>query len=127
MRWIRDLPAGKWQIDDFRVEPDAMDEPGFDDWCMWTGFETGNKPSANRYWNPYVNTRTDGSHTYTGQFGPDVYCDHLITFMHENKEKPMLLYYAMTLTHDPLTTTPDTIGEKTSTPFLRAWSDTSTN
>ncbi len=104
--------AGKWQIDDFRLEPDAMEEAGFDDWCMWTGFETGNKPSANRYWNPYVNTRMDGSRTYTGQFGPDIYCDYLIKFMHENKDKPMLLYYAMTLTHEPLTTTPDTKGER---------------
>ncbi|MCP4642866.1 MAG: sulfatase-like hydrolase/transferase, partial [bacterium] len=32
--------AGKWQINDFRVQPDAMDRHGFDDWCMWTGYET---------------------------------------------------------------------------------------
>ena len=29
--------AGKWQIDDFRVEPDALTKNGFDDYCMWTG------------------------------------------------------------------------------------------
>ena len=37
--------AGKWQIDDFRVEPDAMFEAGFDSWCMWTGGEGGNPKS----------------------------------------------------------------------------------
>ncbi|HCO83443.1 MAG TPA: N-acetylgalactosamine 6-sulfate sulfatase, partial [Arenibacter sp.] len=28
--------AGKWQIDDFRVEPDALEKVGFDEYCMWT-------------------------------------------------------------------------------------------
>ncbi|REK19468.1 MAG: N-acetylgalactosamine 6-sulfate sulfatase [Planctomycetota bacterium] len=102
--------AGKWQIDDFRVEPRAMDEAGFDDWCMWTGFETGNRASANRYWDPYIHTPESGSRTYRGKFGPDVYCDHLIEFIQANKSKPMLLYYAMALTHGPLTTTPDSAG-----------------
>jgi len=98
--------AGKWQIDDFRVEPRAMDEAGFDEWCMWTGYETGNPPSGNRYWDAYINT-PEGSKTYEGEFGPDVYCDYLIDFMRRNKDKPMLLYFPMALTHGPLTTTPD--------------------
>ena len=29
--------AGKWQINDFRLEPDAMVKAGFDEYCMWTG------------------------------------------------------------------------------------------
>ncbi|NDH00015.1 MAG: N-acetylgalactosamine 6-sulfate sulfatase, partial [Opitutae bacterium] len=28
--------AGKWQINDFRIEPQAMKKHGFDDWAMWT-------------------------------------------------------------------------------------------
>ena len=72
--------AGKWQINDFRIEPHAMREHGFDDWCMWTGYETGNPPSAERYWDPYVNT-PEGSKTYGGRFGPDVFTDFLIWFM----------------------------------------------
>ena len=32
--------AGKWQINDFRIEPQAMKKHGFDDWAMWTGWET---------------------------------------------------------------------------------------
>jgi len=30
--------AGKWQINDFRLEPKALEKHGFDDWCMWTGY-----------------------------------------------------------------------------------------
>ena len=97
--------AGKWQINDFRVTPDAMKKHGFDDWCMWTGYETGNPPSAERYWDAYINT-PKGSKTYTGKFGPDVYTDSLIRFMTEHKDQPMMLYFPMALTHSPLTTTP---------------------
>ncbi|QDV20497.1 Arylsulfatase precursor [Gimesia panareensis] len=99
--------AGKWQIDDFRVEPNAMDEAGFDDWCMWTGYEAQNPPSAERYWDPYINIKGKGSKTYAGQFGPDIYCDYLIDFIGKHKDERMLLYYPMVLTHSPLTTTPD--------------------
>lgn len=97
--------AGKWQINDFRVQPDAMARHGFDHYCMWTGFETGNDPSAERYWNPYIHT-TEGSRSYTGRFGPDVFTDYLLEFMREHRDRPMLMYYPMALVHTPLTTTP---------------------
>ncbi|MDP6634004.1 MAG: sulfatase-like hydrolase/transferase [Phycisphaerae bacterium] len=98
--------AGKWQINDFRLTPDAMDKHGFDAWCMWTGYETGTPKSGNRYADPYINTR-QGSKTYAGKFGPDVYTDFLIDFMGKHKDKPMMLYFPMVLTHGPLTNTPD--------------------
>jgi arylsulfatase A-like enzyme len=98
--------AGKWQINDFRIEPRAMAKHGFDDWAMWTGYEAGNPPSAKRYQDPYINT-PDGSKTYDGKFGPDIYADHLIGFMKRNKDKPMCLYFPMALTHGPLVVTPD--------------------
>ena len=41
--------AGKWQINDFRVQPEAMLEIGFDDYCMWTGGEGNNPPSDERF------------------------------------------------------------------------------
>jgi len=98
--------AGKWQIDDLRVEPEAMDEAGFDRWCMWTGYETGVKASAERYWNPYI--AMDGqSKTHAGKFGPDLYCDFLVDFIKANKDAPMFLYFPMCLTHGPFTSTPD--------------------
>jgi len=98
--------AGKWQINDFRIEPEAMKKHGFDDWCMWTGYETGVPASGNRYWDPYIHTR-EGSKTYDGKFGPDLYTDHLIKFMRTNKDKSMMLYFPMALTHGPLVHTPD--------------------
>ena len=97
--------AGKWQVNDFRVQPEAMVSHGFDDYCMWTGYETGNPPSAERYWNPYIHTK-EASKTYTGQFGEDIFSDFLINFMKTNKDNPMFLYYAMCLTHTPFTNTP---------------------
>lgn len=98
--------AGKWQIDDFRVEPRALDQAGFDEWCVWTGGESGNPPSDQRYWDPYVH-QGDSSRTHRGKFGPDIYCDFLIDFMQRNRAEPMLLYYPMCLTHGPLVATPE--------------------
>ena len=97
--------AGKWQINDFRVEPEALKKHGFDDWCVWTGYEAQNPPSAQRYWDPYIHTR-EGSKTYKGKFGPDIYCDFLIEFMTEHRDEPMMLYFPMALTHGPLVHTP---------------------
>lgn len=104
--------AGKWQINDFRIEPQAMKKHGFDDWAMWTGYETGVKASAERYQDPYINT-PEGSRTYEGKFGPDVYTDKLINFMKEHREQPMCLYFPMALTHTPLVVTPDEPEAKT--------------
>ncbi|MFK7738757.1 MAG: sulfatase-like hydrolase/transferase [Planctomycetota bacterium] len=104
--------AGKWQINDFRVEPKALEKHGFEDWCVWTGYETQNRPSSKRYWDPYIHTR-DGSRTYEGQFGPDVYCDFLIDFMKEHRDEPMFLYYPMALPHFPLVHTPKAMQAKT--------------
>ena len=97
--------AGKWQINDFRVEPEALKRHGFDDWCVWTGFEGQNPPSGKRYWDAYIHTR-EGSKTYTSKFGPDIYCEFLIEFMKKHRDEPMMLYFPMALTHGPLVHTP---------------------
>ncbi len=98
--------AGKWQINDFRIEPEILNDVGFDEYCMWTGGEGGNlEKSQHRYWNPYIHTK-DGSRTYEGKFGEDIFSDFIIDFMKKNKNEPMMIYYAMCLPHGPLTTTP---------------------
>ncbi len=98
--------AGKWQINDFRIQPEIMVKHGFDEYCMWTGGEGGNvKVSQKRYWDPYIHTK-EGSKTYKGKFGDDIFSDFIINFMKKNKDKPMMIYYPMCLTHLPLTTTP---------------------
>ncbi len=98
--------AGKWQINDFRIEPQAMKKHGFDDWAMWTGAETGVEASDHRYYNPYINT-PEGTKTYAGKFGPDVYSDHIIKFMTKHKEQPMCIYYPMALVHRKWVASPD--------------------
>ncbi|MEM9327838.1 MAG: sulfatase-like hydrolase/transferase [Bacteroidota bacterium] len=106
--------AGKWQIDDFRVEPDALSRNGFDDYCMWTGYETGIPASANRYQDPYLYTK-EGAKTYEGEFGPDVLTDFIIDFIENQKnQQPFFVYYPMVLTHPPLVDTPD---EQADTPL----------
>ena len=102
--------AGKWQINDFRLEPNAMKKHGFDDWCMWTGWESGNPASGNRYWDAYIHT-PQGSKTYEGRFGPDVYADYLINFMKTHRDEPMCLYFPMALTHGPLVQPPGDKGD----------------
>jgi arylsulfatase A-like enzyme len=99
--------VGKWQINDFRLEPQVLKKHGFDDWAMWTGFETGNKVSDSRYYDPYINTPEAGSKVYKGKFAPDVCTDYLIHFMRQHKDEPMCLYYPMPLPHPPLVATPD--------------------
>lgn len=98
--------AGKWQIDDFRVEPDALTKAGFQAYCMWTGYETGIPASAERFQDAYIFTK-DGSRTYEGSFGPDVFKDFLIQFMQKDRDQPFFAYYPMVLTHPPLVNTPD--------------------
>lgn len=104
--------AGKWQINDFRIEPKAMQKHGFDDWAMWTGYETGTPASDKRYHDPYINTPDAGSKTYVGEFGPDIYTDRLIQFMRAHKDEPMCLYYPLPLLHSPFVSTPDAANAK---------------
>ena len=105
--------AGKWQINDFRIQPEVMNDHGFDAYCMWTGGERGNTEKSDlRYWDPYIHTKS-GSKTYKGQFGEDIFSDFIIDFMAENKSQPMFVYYPMCLPHGPLTTTPAKPNAKT--------------
>ncbi len=99
------VAAGKWQVNDFRVEPEAMTKHGFDDYAMWTGYESGNPASAERYWDPYIHTKK-GSKTYQGQFGEDIFADFLLSFIEDNKEQPWFAYFAMNLPHSPYITPP---------------------
>lgn len=105
--------AGKWQVDDFRVEPNAMKDSGFDEWCMWTGFETGNPAdTAKRYWDPYI--YKDGkSQTYAGKFGPDMYAKFIFDFIKDKKDRPFFVYWPMALTHGPFVNTPLHLEAKT--------------
>ncbi len=99
------VAAGKWQIDDFRQEPTAMQQAGFENYCMWTGYETGKPKSAKRYQDPYI--FCDGQSTSRpGKFGPDVFTDYLVDFIDQKNNRPFFMYFPMVLTHGPLVATP---------------------
>jgi arylsulfatase A-like enzyme len=78
---------------------------------MWTGAESSPdkehaSKSSRRYWDPYINT-PEGSKTYLGKYGPDLYTAHLIKFMRKHKEKPMCMYFPLAQPHTPVAHTPD--------------------
>ncbi len=97
--------GGKWQINDLRTHGDALASHGFDEHCLWTGFESGNPPSGKRYWDAYLVTNGK-RRVCTGEFGPDVVNRFLLDFITRHKAGPFLAYYPMILTHGPQTTTP---------------------
>ena len=104
--------AGKWQVNDFRDQPDVMMQHGFDEYLMWTGYEKDNPPSKERYWNPYLHGK-GGSKTYPKEFGPDVFVNFASDFIYQNMGTPWFFYYAMCLPHTPFTTTPLDMEAKT--------------
>ena len=90
-----------------------MVKAGFDDYCMWTGGEGGNEKTSNkRYWDPYIHTK-EGSRTYVGKFGPDIYSDFIVDFISKKDNRPFFAYYPMTLTHTPFVHTPHAPDVKT--------------
>ena len=55
----------------------------------------------------------EGSKTYEGEFGPDIYNSFLLDFITKNKNQPFFIYYPMTLPHGPLVHTPHNINAST--------------
>jgi arylsulfatase A len=110
--------AGKWQLSG--ELPTLVRDCGFDRYQMWaykynlppgvehTGAWEGKKRETTaRYWNPSI--IRDGKYrpTTPAEYGPDLHCDYLIDFIKANKDKPVLAYWPMVLTHGPHDPTPD--------------------
>ncbi len=95
--------GGKWQINDFRAQPDALKQHGFDEHCVWTGAEKGHPETEERYWNGYVMTNGQRENV---EYGPDTINDFAIDFIQRHKDQPFLFYYPMLLTHGPFGSTP---------------------
>jgi len=97
--------AGKWQINDLRVDPDILRKHGFDCHCVWPGFEADSPRDVERYFDPFV--QIDGRRPRMPEaFGPDVHVDYLIEFMRRHRDRPFLAYCPMVLVHTPFTKTP---------------------
>jgi arylsulfatase A-like enzyme len=97
--------AGKWQINDLRLDPAIMQRHGFDEHCLWTGVEEGNPASEKRYWDAFLQ-RNGERRTFTGEFGPDVVQAFVLDFIKRNRDKPFFLYYPMIPVHAPNEPTP---------------------
>ena len=46
--------AGKWQINNLRRQPDALNQHGFDEHCVWPGAEQGFPETEERYFKGYI-------------------------------------------------------------------------
>jgi arylsulfatase A len=103
--------AGKWQL-----SPADLNGPhsaGFDEYCLWH-FEyiTEERPDprfvskGSRYKSPLLFRNGKEIDGLEDKYGPDVECDFLCQFMRENKDRPFLAYYPMTLVHNPFQPTP---------------------
>ncbi|MFB3826852.1 MAG: sulfatase-like hydrolase/transferase [Bryobacteraceae bacterium] len=97
--------GGKWQVNDFRDHPDALQRHGFDEHCMWTGYEEGNPPSDARYHDPFLQINGERG-IRKGKFGPEVVHEFLTDFVRRNRQRPFLVYYPMIVTHSPYVPTP---------------------
>jgi arylsulfatase A-like enzyme len=95
--------GGKWQINDFRRQPDALKRHGFDEHCVWTGAEQGHAETEERYFNGHIMTNGERE---TVPYGPDTINEFAIDFVQRHKDEPFLFYYPMLLTHGPFGSTP---------------------
>jgi arylsulfatase A-like enzyme len=104
--------AGKWHVTG--PNEDAL-ESGFDEYCLWaegaagldsllqhneySGKLYGDGPS--RYWHPAIIRNGRFLKTTGDDYGPDIFCDFIIDFMREskNKNRPFLAFYSMVLPH----------------------------
>ena len=77
-------------------------DAGFDTWCLWQVDKLGS-----RYHNPRIDENGLYLKDTKGKYGPDLFTDFAVRFIHENKNHPFFLYYPMVLVHDPFVPTPD--------------------
>ncbi|WP_097047298.1 sulfatase-like hydrolase/transferase [Flagellimonas pacifica] len=100
--------TGKWQLLGNKHQQQLAggrkgttpEKAGFDDYCLWQIDEKGS-----RYKSPLL-TDKKGSKEYPNRFGSDIFVERIESFMDQNKDAPMFIYYPMVLTHDPFVPTP---------------------
>lgn len=111
---------GKWQLQSYDPPdfPNAdqrrdkgmhLKDAGFDEYAVFHGLRTEDKGS--RYANPKLLKgkagKSEGLKTYPGQYGEDIWVDHIIDFMDRHKSEPAFCYYPMALPHRPFEPTPN--------------------
>jgi len=86
--------SGKWQMRLLKDDPQHITKKGFEQNCVFGWHEGPRYHQPLIYQNGVI--RTDVSE----QYGPDIFARFLIDFIKENKDKPFLAYYPMTLAHE---------------------------
>ena len=101
--------AGKWQLGKQKDSPQHF---GFEQSCLWQHTRSGRskqdgKTFDRRFVNPQLEFNATEKEYVDGEYGPQVCTDFVCDFIHDNREKPFLVYYPMILTHCPFDPTPD--------------------
>ncbi len=104
------LITGKWQLLGNAYQQELAgsrvgstpEQAGFDDYCLWQIDERGS-----RYKDPHLSSKQNGTQTFPGVYGPDLFVEYMESFMEANQNGPMFIYYPMVLTHDPFVPTPN--------------------
>jgi arylsulfatase A len=91
--------TGKWHLCRTDRFPDHIGNCGFDEHCIYEWFTDGRR--LERYWSPDVVRNGVKLTTGPADYGPDLYCDHLLDFMERERDRPFLAYHAMNLPHSP--------------------------
>lgn len=106
--------SGKWQLFSYNP-PDFLPEwrgkgmrgenAGFDDYFLWHAEHTEDKGS--RYAKPTILDNGTYVEDTDDQYGPDLYTEHINSFMEQHRDEPFFVYYPMALTHGPFNPTPN--------------------
>ena len=107
--------AGKWQLGPIDKHPRTILSSGFDAYRAWACQAMpkdapdglGPRAERRRYWWPSMIQNGSYLPTDKNDYGPDLECEWLMNFMEKQKDGPFLLYWPMTLTHEPWDPTPD--------------------
>ena len=87
--------GGRWQLNDLEKQPDALNQHGFDEHCVWVNAEEESGETDGRRW--HSNIMTNGRRSSVSD-GPDTINSFLVDFVAREREKPFLVYYSMLLT-----------------------------
>ncbi len=102
--------VGKWQLLGNEKQQSLAggqigsrpNEAGFDEYCLWQIDDRGS-----RYKHPTLSISGEGTKTFDGGYGPDVFVEYIENFIERNSDNPFFLYYPMVITHDPFVPTPN--------------------
>ncbi len=105
--------AGKWQLNGLSYpeqfpdwnDPTRPKQMGFDEYCLWQ--LTHGRAEGERFSNPLIEQNGKLLETVPDDYGPDIFSDYVLDFIHRNRKNPFFIYYPMVLVHEPFVPTPD--------------------